>query len=211
MLRCPECEARREGVFEQAVVEELDEQLDQATGALLSDLKQLTQANMEDEVEFFIRALDADLIVPSDFYLPDGLALLRGSARQTASATCSRRAPATPRGTAESPAAERSLGLCDQRQSARSGLLERAGGGDPLAELLGLARAAKGREVDPGKLTVALAREDQRQRDGAVEQVRSARLAGALDRPGYIQHVIQDLESQPDPPGEGAERVREIR
>jgi hypothetical protein len=67
VLRCPECEARREGVFEQSVVEELDEQLDQATGALLSDLKQLTQANMEDEVEFFIRALDADLIVPSDF------------------------------------------------------------------------------------------------------------------------------------------------
>jgi hypothetical protein len=69
VLRCPECEARREGVFEQAAVEELDEQLDQATGALLSDLKQLTRANMEDEVEFFIRALDADLIVPSDFYL----------------------------------------------------------------------------------------------------------------------------------------------
>jgi hypothetical protein len=67
VLRCPECEARREGVFEQASVEELDEQLDRAAGALLSDLKQLTQANMEDEVEFFIRALDADLIVPSDF------------------------------------------------------------------------------------------------------------------------------------------------
>ena len=67
VLRCPECEARREGVFEQSVVEELDEQLDNATGALLSDLKQLTQANMEDEIEFFVRALDADLIVPSDF------------------------------------------------------------------------------------------------------------------------------------------------
>ena len=67
VLRCPECEARREGVFEQTLVEKLDEQLDSGTSALLSDLKQLTQANMEDEVEFFIRALDADLIVPSDF------------------------------------------------------------------------------------------------------------------------------------------------
>jgi hypothetical protein len=67
VLRCPECEARREGVFEQAAVEQLDEELDRAAGALLNDLKQLTQANMEDEVEFFIRALDADLIVPSDF------------------------------------------------------------------------------------------------------------------------------------------------
>ena len=54
-------------MFEQATVEELDEELDRAAGALLSDLKQLTQANMEDEVEFFIRALDADLIVPTDF------------------------------------------------------------------------------------------------------------------------------------------------
>lgn len=67
VLRCPECEARREGVFEQAAVEQLDEELDLAAGALLSDLKQLAQANMEEEVEFFIRALDADLIVPSDF------------------------------------------------------------------------------------------------------------------------------------------------
>jgi hypothetical protein len=67
VLRCPECEARREGVFEQAAVEQLDEELDQGSCALLSDLKQLTQANMEEELEFFIRALDADLIVPSDF------------------------------------------------------------------------------------------------------------------------------------------------
>ncbi|HEY2201164.1 MAG TPA: hypothetical protein VGH56_04705 [Solirubrobacteraceae bacterium] len=67
VLRCPECESRREGVFEQATVQELDEELDRAAGALLGDLQQLTQANMADEVEFFVRALDADLIVPSDF------------------------------------------------------------------------------------------------------------------------------------------------
>ena len=67
ILRCPECESRREGVFGQAAVEQLDEELDHASGALLNDLKQLTQANMEEEIEFFIRALDADLITPSDF------------------------------------------------------------------------------------------------------------------------------------------------
>ncbi len=67
VLRCPECEARREGVFEQSVVEQLDDELDRASGALLSDLKRLTHANMSDEVEFFVRALRADLIVPSDF------------------------------------------------------------------------------------------------------------------------------------------------
>lgn len=67
VLRCPECEARREGVFEQGVVERLDDELDRGAGALLSDLKRLTHANMTDEVEFFVRALHADLITPSDF------------------------------------------------------------------------------------------------------------------------------------------------
>jgi hypothetical protein len=67
VLRCPDCESRREGVFDQATVELLDDQLDRAAGALLSDLKRMTHANMTDEIEFFIRALDADLIVPTDF------------------------------------------------------------------------------------------------------------------------------------------------
>src|SRR5271166_3845345 len=67
VLRCPECESRREGVFEQAAVERLEDELDRAAAALLGDLRRMTQANMADEIEFFIRALDADLIVPSDF------------------------------------------------------------------------------------------------------------------------------------------------
>jgi hypothetical protein len=67
VLRCPECEARREGVFEQSVVELLDDELDRGAGALLSDLKRITHTNMTDEIEFFVRALEADLIVPSDF------------------------------------------------------------------------------------------------------------------------------------------------
>lgn len=67
VLRCPECEARREGVFEQTIVERLDDELDRGSAELLSDLKRITYANMTDEIEFFVRALDADLIVPSDF------------------------------------------------------------------------------------------------------------------------------------------------
>jgi hypothetical protein len=67
LLRCPECEATREGVFEQAAVECLDDELDRATGALLSDLQRVTHANMAEEIELFVRALEADLIVPSDF------------------------------------------------------------------------------------------------------------------------------------------------
>ena len=67
VLRCPECESRREGVFEQALVELLDDELDRAAGALLGDLRRMTHANMSEEVDFFVRALDADLITPSDF------------------------------------------------------------------------------------------------------------------------------------------------
>jgi len=67
LMRCPDCDALREGVFGQALVERLDEELDRATGALLSDLRQLTHANMVEEIEVFSHALELDLIVPSDF------------------------------------------------------------------------------------------------------------------------------------------------
>lgn len=67
VLRCPECESRREGVFEQTAVERLDDELDRGASALLGDLRRITHANMSEEVEFFIRALDADVVTPSDF------------------------------------------------------------------------------------------------------------------------------------------------
>jgi|ERR1039458_4689210 hypothetical protein len=67
VLRCPDCESRREGVFEQGAVELLDDELDRAASALLGDLRRMTHANMSEEVNFFVRALEADLIVPSDF------------------------------------------------------------------------------------------------------------------------------------------------
>ena len=67
LMRCPDCDLLRDGVFGQALVERLDEELDRATGALLSDLKRLTHANMVEEIEIFSRALQLDLIGPSDF------------------------------------------------------------------------------------------------------------------------------------------------
>jgi|HubBroStandDraft_2_1064218.scaffolds.fasta_scaffold00780_3 hypothetical protein len=67
VLRCPECESRREGVFDQTAVERLDDELDRGSSALLGDLRRMTHANMSEEVEFFVRALDAELIMPSDF------------------------------------------------------------------------------------------------------------------------------------------------
>ncbi len=67
VLRCPDCESRREGVFDQGTVERLDDELDRGSGALLGDLRRMTHANMSEEIEFFVRALDADLITPADF------------------------------------------------------------------------------------------------------------------------------------------------
>jgi hypothetical protein len=67
LMRCPDCDLIRDGVFSQALVERLDEELDRATGALLSDLKRLTHANMVEEIELFACALELDLIGPSDF------------------------------------------------------------------------------------------------------------------------------------------------
>ncbi len=67
LMRCPDCDLVHDGVFAQALVERLDEELDRATGALLSDLKRLTHANMVEEIEVFSRALQLDLIGPSDF------------------------------------------------------------------------------------------------------------------------------------------------
>jgi hypothetical protein len=66
-LRCPNCEWQQTGVYEQAVVECFDVTLDRATQALTDDLKRLTLANMEDEIDRFAAALNADQILPEDF------------------------------------------------------------------------------------------------------------------------------------------------
>ncbi|MHB1469542.1 MAG: hypothetical protein ACYCU0_09705 [Solirubrobacteraceae bacterium] len=67
LLRCPECEATREGVFERGEVDRFEEELDRGMGSLLSDLRRMTHTNMSEEIDFFVRALDADVVLPSDF------------------------------------------------------------------------------------------------------------------------------------------------
>lgn len=67
LMRCPDCGLVREGVFGETLVERLDEELDMAASALLSDLDRITRANMTAEIELFARALQLDLIGPSDF------------------------------------------------------------------------------------------------------------------------------------------------
>ena len=66
-LRCPNCEWAGTGVFEQDVVERFDEELDRGTEALVRDLKRMMHANMEDQIERFVSALEADHILPDDF------------------------------------------------------------------------------------------------------------------------------------------------
>ena len=67
LLRCPNCEWTHLGIFDQAVVDRFDEELDHGTECLIEDLTRLTQANMEDEIERFTSALASDAIWPMDF------------------------------------------------------------------------------------------------------------------------------------------------
>jgi hypothetical protein len=48
-------------------VDRFDEELDRGTELLMRDLKRLTRANMEDEIERFVCALESDAIWPMDF------------------------------------------------------------------------------------------------------------------------------------------------
>ena len=66
-LRCPNCEWSHVGTYAQEVVDRFDEELDRGSEALVRDLKRLTRANMEDEVERFVLALGSDAILPEDF------------------------------------------------------------------------------------------------------------------------------------------------
>jgi hypothetical protein len=66
-LSCPNCGYWCEGVFSQECVDRFDECLDEGTAVLVDELKRLRQANMADDVDIFISALQADAILPEDF------------------------------------------------------------------------------------------------------------------------------------------------
>ena len=64
---CPECEWNGGGRYSQDVVDRLDEELDHGTEAVLDDLNILVRANMEDQIDRFVAALNGDNILPEDF------------------------------------------------------------------------------------------------------------------------------------------------
>ncbi|HWT25283.1 MAG TPA: hypothetical protein VN213_17395 [Solirubrobacteraceae bacterium] len=66
-LRCPNCEWATVGVYDQDTVDRFDEELDHGTELLVKDLRRLTRANMEEEIERFGKALESDAIWPMDF------------------------------------------------------------------------------------------------------------------------------------------------
>ncbi len=66
-LSCPNCRHWTEGVFSQECVDRFDERLDEGTAVLVSELKRLRHANMIDDVERFITALNLGAILPEDF------------------------------------------------------------------------------------------------------------------------------------------------
>jgi len=65
--RCPNCEWRHKGDFEQADVEEFDDVLNDGTESLLTGLRNFSRANMAADVERLIEAIEQDLIIPMDF------------------------------------------------------------------------------------------------------------------------------------------------
>ena len=67
LLHCPNCDVFREGVFTQDNVELFDEELDRGADALARDYKRLMRANMGEEIDRFVGALDSGAILPEDF------------------------------------------------------------------------------------------------------------------------------------------------
>ncbi len=66
-LRCPNCEWSATGVFPQELVDRFDERLDEGTEQVVGDLKRLMHANMSEEIDRFVAALEAGAILPEDF------------------------------------------------------------------------------------------------------------------------------------------------
>lgn len=66
-LICPNCEWMTSGIYSQVEVEELEDRLEEGLSEMLADLQRLAQANMSDEIDRFVAALGADMILPEDF------------------------------------------------------------------------------------------------------------------------------------------------
>jgi hypothetical protein len=66
-LRCPECAWRSCDLHSLREVDRYDEELDRGGKELIDDLRALTRANMEEELDRFALALASDSLLPEDF------------------------------------------------------------------------------------------------------------------------------------------------
>jgi hypothetical protein len=64
---CPNCDWSDTATWSQDLLEEYDEELDRGLEELAADLKRLVRANMAEEIDRFVAALDADALLPEDF------------------------------------------------------------------------------------------------------------------------------------------------
>ena len=67
LLRCPECDVYRLGVFPQPALDTLDEELDRGDAVLREAYAAAVRENMTAEVEAFAHALTIGAILPEDF------------------------------------------------------------------------------------------------------------------------------------------------
>ena len=65
--RCPNCEWRDTGTFTHDEIEPFDDAIELGNEVLLTELRTWTYANMSDDVERLITAIERDLIQPIDF------------------------------------------------------------------------------------------------------------------------------------------------
>ena len=66
-LECPNCSWIEHGVYERSQVEQLEDKLDEGLAEMIGDLQRLAQANMAEDVDRFVDAIQRDLVLPEDF------------------------------------------------------------------------------------------------------------------------------------------------
>lgn len=66
-LCCPNCDHMREGIYDQASVEEFDVWLDDCQDELVAAYRTILRENMSAYVDKWVDALNADAIWPMDF------------------------------------------------------------------------------------------------------------------------------------------------
>ena len=162
-LRCPECEWRGSGVYGQEVLDRFDIELDAGTAAVIDDLADLTRANMEEETDRFLAALRARPRPARGLLAQPTSSARRPRRRRARAAAAPRREPSPPRRAPSFASATRARASSRTRSSASVAAIR-----SQIAAALASSSVA---QVELAEPAVGLAREDQRQGDGAVEQV----------------------------------------